>query len=432
MTAQSIAPVLEVARLGVLPVTPDFPAGGESDGVWRVPAFPGQLFKKLNMEAARKLDTGTLDRLIKQPTTLTGPGDAQLIAESTAWPASRIVDGGRTVGVLMPEAPPDFKVSWRAKWGSNPDKYGPLPVDYLAKPNDWLASRRIASQSPADRSAVCLNLVRVAHLFERCGIVYADWSYANAFWHPDRKTVFVFDIDGCTYGSRPHVFTPQFEDPLTPDGHPVDRFTDRYRLPLLVARMLTGLREEKDVFAQLRTMPGAVPGILLAMVTATERTARPGMAELLSGFGVPVADETGVLGWRAPRKGNRNAPPSTVGGTRPRPTSTRPATRAASTRPGTTPGAKPATRPVSWPGSPPGVRPGATTGRASVPPAAAKPVARPATAPVNLPPPANPVRPSPPAAPVHRGGGDGDWIAGAVGVTVAIVVLLFLLNLIFG
>lgn len=333
MNPQPIPPLIELSVLGTFFSGPDFPAAGESDGIWRIPSWPGHLYKRFNADAARKLNPATLDRLIAEPATLSG-ADQDLIAESTAWPVGRVVDGGRTVGVVMPEAPDTFAVSWLAKSRTDPNRHSPLKVDYLAKPDAWLASRGITRQSAADRAATCLSLARVACLLERCNIVYADWSYTNAFWQPDLHTVFVFDIDGCSYGPRKHVFTPNFEDPLTPNGQPVDAFTDRYRVALLLARMLTGLRTVTEVHAALGQMRDAVPATLLEMLTAGERTARPSLADLVSRFGAPVPggrspDATGVVTWRSPPKINRpgrptrppvtNAPPAGPQGWRPRP-----------------------------------------------------------------------------------------------------------------
>ena len=41
-----------------------------------------------------------------------------------------------------------------------------------------------SAQTVADRHLMCHRLVRIGRLFERLGIVYADWSYSNSFWHP--------------------------------------------------------------------------------------------------------------------------------------------------------------------------------------------------------------------------------------------------------
>ncbi|MFI7596597.1 hypothetical protein [Actinoplanes sp. NPDC049681] len=405
MNPRTIPAVLDLSRLGPLPSTPDFDKAGESDGIWRVPAWPGHLFKRLNAEAARKLDITMLDRLVAQPQMLTDPGDRRLIDEATSWPASRIVDRGATIGVLTPEAPAAFSVSWLAKARTNPNRYGPIPVDYLAKPNAWLAERGIPQQSAADRAATCLSLARVACLFERCGIVYADWSYANAFWHPTQHIVYVFDLDGCSYGSRPHVFTPEFEDPLTPDRSPVDTYTDRYRVALLVGRMLTGKRRKDEVYAALGFMSGAVPQTLLRMLDAGVRTDRPSIADLTRSFGQAVptarpADASGVVTWR-PRQ-NHNV------------------TRTPNPAPGS---AAPTWRPRQnyRPRTPtPAPRPAPAPARAQVP--VSRPV-RPAP-----PRPSPPVPPSPPPA-VTRPTQPAPSGGGAAGPVLAVLVLIVLVVL---
>jgi hypothetical protein len=219
--------------------------------------------------------------------------------------------------VMMPEAPPCMSVTWVPRSYTNPTaRHSPLPIDYLAKDDEWLEQRRIPRQSAADRDALCRSLVRVASFFEQCGLVYADWSYANAFWQPYEHTVYIFDIDGSSYGPRPHVFTSEFEDPLTPDPQPVDNCTDRYRVALLVGRIITVRRSQPDVKAALARMAGPVPRTLLAMLSGSgDRAARPTLTQLAVVLGLPVPqikpiDETGVEGWRPLKGRNGHIAPS--------------------------------------------------------------------------------------------------------------------------
>jgi hypothetical protein len=331
MSYVTIPPIVEVSQLGVLSDTPDFKPAGESLGVWRTPSFPGYLFKRYNADASKKVNSSILDRLVQQPHVLSDPAEAAFLAASTSWPVSRITEHQRTVGVMMPEAPPSMSVSWLRRSFTNPTtEHSPLPIDYLAKDNTWLAIRGIPRQSAADREALCSSLVRVACFLEQCGLVYADWSYANAFWQPYEHTVYVFDLDGCSYGPRAHVFTSEFEDPLTPDPDPVDTYTDRFRVALLVGRILTESRSQPEVKVALGRMTGRVPRTLLDMLTgAGDRTARPSLTQLALDLGAPVpqiqpSDPTGVNGWRGrgghtPPKRPNNAPsPPTAPGWRPR------------------------------------------------------------------------------------------------------------------
>ncbi|WP_147457526.1 hypothetical protein [Micromonospora sp. CV4] len=423
MSYVTIPPVMEVSQLGTLSDTPDFKPAGESLGVWRTPNFPGYLFKKYNAEVSRKVDAAVLDRLIQQPHVLPDPSEAAFLAASTSWPASRITEHQRTVGVMMPEAPPRMSVTWLPRSYTNPTvRHSPLPIDYLAKDDDWLEQRQIPRQSAADRDALCRSLVRVACFFEQCGLVYADWSYANAFWQPHEHTVYIFDIDGSSYGPRPHVFTSEFEDPLTPNPQPVDNCTDRYRLALLVGRIITVRRSQPDVKAALARMAGPVPQTLLAMLSGSgDRTARPTLTQLAKVLGVPVPqtkliDETGVDGWRPLNGGSGHVAPS------------RPNTTTNVTSPPTAPGWRPRRDfKGGRPTHPPPADGGLFGGRAVVP---RQPGARSEPAPV---PPALRPPPPPPPPPVHAPPTNlstptPDWpaVIGGLFVIAFVVGVLFL------
>ncbi|GAA0268910.1 hypothetical protein [Cryptosporangium japonicum] len=367
MRAPSYPPVIDLHELGVLPPEADFDGGGQSRGIWRLPDDRQTLFKRYNAQGPQNADTGQLDRLIAQPGALPET-DRILVSVATAWPVSRVVDGAQTVGVLIPEAPDDLKVVWFSPQArKEPQRYDRLPIDYLAKPDTFLSKRLIRSQSPADRLDVCGWIVQLAALFERLGIVYADWSYSNAFWHPIYQTVYLIDLDGCSYGPRKHVVTPGFDDPHTPTSRPVDTFTDRYRMALLVARCVTGLREVSDVVDAMRRVPDTWAVTLLGMLTAPDRRARPSAADLLAALRPEPAPSgssansgtatssgadrsaTGVVSWK-PRRPATSVPVSSV------PVSSPPEAPPPST-PGSPAGA-------SWP-TPPSSAPMTTPGAAA-------------------------------------------------------------------
>jgi hypothetical protein len=302
MRASSLPAVVPLSALGSLSPKPLIEAAGQSVGIWRVPHQPGYLFKRYNALVACEINANDLDRLVAQPAALP-LADNRLVTEATAWPTSRVIENGQTVGVVMPEAPAELIVSWRApKVKKNADRHDRLPVDYLAKPNSYLTARGIPQQSAANRAELSAHLTRIAELFERYGIVYADWSYANAFWHPTAHTIFLIDIDGSSYRPRKHVKTLNFEDPLTPYPEPVDTYVDRYRAALLIARILTGNREMSEVLAALRVMRSPAPELLVRMLTVRTREERPSLQELANAFGRPPGvSDTGVIDWRAPK-----------------------------------------------------------------------------------------------------------------------------------
>src|SRR4051812_45199186 len=159
---------------------PDHLGGGQSTGVWRVPSRPGVLFKRYSEEYVRTVSAATLDHLIALPHTLRDERDRDLLGTSTSWPVERVVHEGQTVGVLLREVPDRFTVSWFSPRGRQ-EMQTTLLLDFLAKPNAYLIDRRITEQHSAQRERICARLAAIAALLERQEIVYADWSYSNAF-----------------------------------------------------------------------------------------------------------------------------------------------------------------------------------------------------------------------------------------------------------
>ncbi|GAA0955714.1 hypothetical protein [Virgisporangium aurantiacum] len=294
--------------LRVETAAPAYAGGGECAGLYRLTDYPGLLFKLYNGQSERDAEAHRIDRLVAQPDRLTDPCDRALAMESIAWPVSRVVDGDRTIGVLLPEAPSDLKVPIRYRGSRTRSvRFERLDVDLLAKPNSYLVRRGIGRQTPADRYVICHRLAQIAYLFARLGIVYADWSYSNAFWHPVDHRVFLIDVDTCSYGPRRHVETSGFEDPLTPLGLDVDTYLDRYRAALLISRCLTGERDVDVVRWALAMMPGPVPDILTRMLIAPNREQRPSLTALAQCF-----DRAGVV-TPDPGQGRVNQTPGGTG-----------------------------------------------------------------------------------------------------------------------
>ncbi|MEQ4305125.1 hypothetical protein ABNF97_27720 [Plantactinospora sp. B6F1] len=336
MTATRFPAVVEIGQLGRLPDTP-LANGGQCEGVWVVPAAPSLLFKKYTLEVRRQTDSAALDRLIAEPSAMSRD-QRRLVETATAWPSSRVTDGGDTVGVLLPRAPDAFTVAWRSPTDvENPARRTTLEIDLLAKPDRFLTQRAIPAQPAAERATMCTTLARIAALFEERGLVYADWSYANAFWQPVKHEVFLLDIDGCSFGPRDYVITPNFDDPKTPPGTKVDNYTDRYRAALLIARCLTTVRDVEPLTAALSAMSGAAPATLRRILVEARRDARPPLAELAAAFTGTMSpapstrpqDTTGVVDWV-------EWSPS-VKRTKPAPQQTRPARATASTSQPATP-----------------------------------------------------------------------------------------------
>ncbi|MGH3864895.1 MAG: hypothetical protein ACRDQ4_01940 [Pseudonocardiaceae bacterium] len=284
---------------------------GESEGVYELRDHPGLLAKIYKKHLVRPGDGDRLDRLVSLPTGISDD-DRQLLASTTSWPMSRIVDRGSTSGTVLPMAPKEFLATLQV--GPRRTRTQMLEIDWLVQPASKYRPRGLPVPTFTERLRICQNIVAVADFLERNSLVYGDWSYANAFWSIHDHRAYVIDLDGCSFGPRQRVASPNWEDPLTPPGASIDTYSDRYGAALLVARCLTGKRDRRlalDAFREV-TVATARPGlntVVWDMVNANSRTQRPPVAALLDELQRSVAPgivrtngtgsvpASGVVGW---------------------------------------------------------------------------------------------------------------------------------------
>jgi hypothetical protein len=346
--ARSRAPSSGLIQLtGLGPLGEDLSGqNGECRRVCRVVGHSDWIFKEylapVPLHEARRLS-----RLIGLPGEMKS-ADQALVSAHTSWPLARVTDGQqRTVGVLLPLAPDTFSTTWT--FASGRTKRKPLEVDVLALSESDQVKRRLPPQTLADRVAVCASIAAVAALFERWNLVYLDWSYANIFWSVDDHSAFVIDLDGCSFGPRKQIQTHNWDDPLVPRGGDAGNASDRYRLALLTARCLTGMRtdlaETRAGLSHMHDRGGAIGLVaeLLLQALKTQTTdGRPSIARLSRALerarkeadpnvspaapGSPASGQGRVTGWTPVNK--PGAKPTVTsprtktgyGGTAPRPT----------------------------------------------------------------------------------------------------------------
>lgn len=275
---------------------------GESRRVCLVPVFPGWLFKEY-LEPVTLPEVRRLDRLIQLRTSMDS-AESALAAGHASWPGCRVVDSGRrTVGVLMPLAPDSFHYDWEVRPGRV--RRQPLVIDVLALPEGRQAQLQLPPQSVADRVEVCASVARVGALFERHGLVYLDWSYANVFWSALDHAAYVIDMDGCSFGPRPQIQSPNWDDPLVPMGENAGNESDRYRLALLIGRCLTGQRGtavevRQALNGSLRRHSIKVERVvemLIQALSAQNVTDRPSLLKISAAL---AAADTGIVSPTAP------------------------------------------------------------------------------------------------------------------------------------
>ncbi|MER5437551.1 hypothetical protein [Streptomyces sp. NPDC002790] len=252
---------------------------GQAVAVRPLTNHPGWL-AKLYRPDQHPEDAQRLDLLIAAPDTLPEEERALLYA-GTCWPAARIEEPGNpAVGCVIPMAPEEYRCELRR--GAFSERRF-VEIDWLAKSDESIRGVGLPSPGAAGRLDACRQLTRLAAILESLGLVYSDWSFSNAFWSPGRSSVYLIDVDGCQPAKMPDIHQPNWADPLTPPGTDADEYTDRYRLGLLVAKCMTGLRDA-HTFHTVAASPWpsrpAVSEVLLDMLLATDRERRPSAAQL--------------------------------------------------------------------------------------------------------------------------------------------------------
>ncbi|MFI9324510.1 hypothetical protein ACIGXI_32650 [Kitasatospora aureofaciens] len=252
---------------------------GQAVAVRPLTDHPGWL-AKLYRPGPHPEDAQRIDLLISAPDTLPESERATLYA-GTCWPAARIQGPGNpAVGCVIPMAPEHYRAELRR--GKFSERRF-LEIDWLAKSDESIRGVGLPRPAFGDRLEACRRLTELAAILEALGLVYSDWSFSNAFWSPDRRSVYLIDVDGCQPQKMPDIHQPNWADPLTPPGSDADHCTDRYRLGLLVAKCLTGQRDAR-AFHSVSLSPWpeqpALSEVLLDMLFATERERRPTAVQL--------------------------------------------------------------------------------------------------------------------------------------------------------
>ncbi|WP_329562175.1 hypothetical protein [Kitasatospora sp. NBC_01266] len=267
-----------LAALGAL-AEPISEHNGQAVAVRPLTDHPGWLAKLYRPDLPTD-DARRMDRLIAAPDALP-EADRALLYAGTCWPAARIEEPGNpVVGCVIPMAPEQYRAELRR--GAFAERRF-VEIDWLAKSDESIRGVGLPSPGFEGRLAACRELTRLAAVLEGLGLVYSDWSFSNAFWSPDRRSVYLIDVDGCRPATMPDIHQPNWADPLTPPGVDADRYTDRYRIGLLAAKCLTG-RRGADAFHAVAAShwpnQAAVAEVLLDMLFAIDRERRPSAAQL--------------------------------------------------------------------------------------------------------------------------------------------------------
>ncbi|MEY9862943.1 hypothetical protein ABH935_008591 [Catenulispora sp. GAS73] len=257
-------------------------ATAQSRGIHTLDNHPGWL-AKFYQKPLVPGDAKQLDGLVAAPRALS-PTEQSVLLSSSSWPAARITaPDGSTLGCVIPTAPDQFKATLSA--GRSTDTRF-VEVDWLARDDEAIRRVGLPVPKPDDRLQAVTTLVALAAVLDRLDLVYSDWSYSNAFWSPVHRQLYVIDIDGCQSGKAPNLHQPNWDDPRTPSTTPADKYTDRYRVALLAARCLTGMRDA-DALRALPSLGGkysqpALTEVLMDCLLSNDRERRPATTQLHS------------------------------------------------------------------------------------------------------------------------------------------------------
>lgn len=268
-------------ELSRLAIGDEVGSGGQAS-VHRVlsPQWPNTLLKKYRDVAPV---AETLDALVSWRANLSDT-DMEVLDTSTSWPLARVVDQGKTVGVLIPEAPDHFAVDVRGSRRLN-------ELSYLVF-GDRSKRLGLPVPEPYVRAAIATNLAAVMELFERHDIVHGDLSFKNLLWtSTPSPSCYLLDCDGVQMRdlppALPHVTTQHWTDPRIQTGtirHP-DVDSDRLAMALVFYRS----------YFQAR---GDFTGAKIALPVPDVPAVDPGVRELLERALVDHAPRPAAKEWR--------------------------------------------------------------------------------------------------------------------------------------
>lgn len=208
-------------------------AEGGQGTIFRAARMPGELYKRYLDPTA--LHVGELKRLIRRIHVDERSQHArETILRSTAWPTSVVLENGRHVGLMMPEAPPRFSTAIGGKTRLKELQF----LIFEPKPM-W---SEVGLPGPEERRELALGYVRLFKALHDAEIIIGDVSPRNLLWTLDPDpAVYAIDCDGFRVNGypapTPQAQTPDWVDPDQETGR-ASFDSDRFKLALLVIRIL--------------------------------------------------------------------------------------------------------------------------------------------------------------------------------------------------
>lgn len=264
-------------QLGTLPLEPE-PLDKGGQGVVTRVLGPENLVYKGYMPHVGHVNGTALAELVDFGHRRTA-GEVGLLLAQCAWPVARVVHEGRVTGFLMPHVPQEF-------YGRIGGKLKLVELQYLLYEPNW-SWQDLHQPDLRGRLEIATLAAKMVDLLHTHGWVIGDLSFRNLLWRPGAPyKVFMLDCDGLRrHGGEPvlrQAHTPDWDDPHQPSSGP-ELDTDRYKLALLVGRVLT-----RTASVRPGQEPALLPGLPDQVLTAVRelftrahgpRGSRPSAAE---------------------------------------------------------------------------------------------------------------------------------------------------------
>ena len=199
------------------------------------------IFKRYRPEWLARLDERALDALGDLPAHA-GP-DAVWLRERTAWPQTLITEGGRVIGFLMREIPPEFSFDH-----ISPSGVTRTTAEYAFLLNEDRYLRDIGLMvSDQDRLTLLADVADSLARLHRLGAAVGDFSPKNMLFDLTRHRTFYLDCDSMRlHGADvlPQAHTPDWD--LPPGEEPATPAADMLKFGLLAIRLFARDQSSRD------------------------------------------------------------------------------------------------------------------------------------------------------------------------------------------
>lgn len=250
----------EVLDISSLRLGEEVGSGGQAT-VYRLADHPGHLLKRYRGVDA---DPAALDRLVEWRNSL-GPVERETLDVRTCWPRARVTEGGLTIGVIIPEAPPEYLIEIGDGQTRKLNE-----IQYLTHA-DRAHRLGLVIPSATVRARLMADFAALLELFDRHSVVHGDISFKNLLWTVDPiPLIYLLDCDGARLGPHPaavpQVTTQHWTDPRLQHGeirHP-DHDSDRLALGLAFYRTFYSARGDfsgGQIHLQLPETPPLPPEV---------------------------------------------------------------------------------------------------------------------------------------------------------------------------